>query len=294
MKRKVVTLDIPRDSVAGERLPVFAPTVADGGMITQPVAPHGPGGMLLLHQGEPTTVQVTNHSMEHTAIHWHGMELENFFDGVVGVGGTTRQPTRAIAPGGSFDALMTPPRAGTFIYHTHLMEMRQMESGLYGAMIVLPSGAEWDAAHDHLFILGSLFAKGVVLNGAKVAPVLEFDAESVHRLRLINITTGAPSISFQLVRPDSSLVTWTRHAKDAIDLPASRHVSAPAQQRVGMGETYDMLFTPPAAGEYRLEIRSLAGLLLAHQPIRVVASLPRRGDQSRRTSTPVLPSRSGQ
>ncbi len=271
VSRKLVTLDIPRDSVAGEQLPIFAPTVTDGARITQPVAPHGPGAMLLLHQGEPTTVRVTNHSLEHTAIHWHGMELENFYDGVVGVGGTSDQRTRAIAPGASFDALMTPPRAGTFIYHTHLMELRQMESGLYGAMIVLPPGAEWDAAHDHVFVLGSLGVIGVMLNGAKVAPTLEFDAASVHRLRMINITTGAPSISFQLVRPDSSLVTWTRHAKDAIDLPASRHVSAPSRQQVGMGETYDMLFTPPAAGEYRLEIRSVAGLLLAQQPIRVVA-----------------------
>ena len=115
---------------------------------------------------------------------------------------------------------MTPPRAGTFIYHTHLMELRQMESGLYGAMIVLPPGAAWDAAHDHVFILGTLYTKGVVLNGAKVAPELEFDADSVHRLRLINITTGAPAVRFQLVRPDSSLVTWTPLAKDAIDLPA--------------------------------------------------------------------------
>jgi manganese oxidase len=234
--------------------------------------PNGPGGLLLLHQGEPTTVRVNNHSMEHTALHWHGMELENRYDGVVGVGGTPGEHTRAIAPGASFEAAMTPPRAGTFIYHTHLMELRQMESGLYGAMIVLPPGAAWDAAHDHVFILGSLYTKGVVLNGAKVAPALEFDAGSVHRLRLINITTGAPGVRFQLVRPDTSLVTWRRQAKDAIDLPASRRVNAPAQQGVGMGETYDMLFTPPAPGEYRLEIRSAAGLLLAQQPIRVIAS----------------------
>ena len=272
VQRKVVTVEIPRDSVAGEELPVFAPTVIDGATITHPEAPHGPGGMLLLHQGEPTTVRVTNHSMEHTAMHWHGMELENLYDGVVGVGGTPGQHTRAIAPGASYEAFMTPPRAGTFIYHTHLMELRQMESGLYGAMIVLPPGAAWNAAHDHVFILGSLHGNGVVLNGAKIAPALEFDAASVHRLRLINITTGAPGVRFQLVRQDSSLVTWTRQAKDAIDLPASRRVDVPSQQAVAMGETYDMLFTPSAPAEYRLEVRSAAGVLLVQQPIRVIAS----------------------
>ena len=270
-ERKVVTLEIPRDSAAGEPLPRFAPTVIDGATIRQPAAPRGPGGMLLLHQNEPTTVRVINRSMEHTAIHWHGMELENLYDGVVGVGGTPEQRTRAIAPGASFDAYMMPPRAGTFIYHTHLMELRQTESGLYGAMIVLPLGAAWNAGHDHLFILGSLVRNGVVLNGAKVAPPLEFDADSVHRLRLINITTGAPSVRFQLVRPDSSLVTWTRQAKDAVDLPAARRVNAPSQQTIAMGETYDMLFTAPAPGEYRFEVRSAEGILLARQPISVTS-----------------------
>ncbi|HEY8061554.1 MAG TPA: multicopper oxidase domain-containing protein, partial [Gemmatimonadales bacterium] len=235
----------------------------------------GPGGMLLLHQGEPTIVRVVNHSAEPTAIHWHGMELENLYDGVVGLGGAPGQPTRAIAPGGTFDALMTPPRAGTFIYHTHLMELRQIESGLYGAMIVLPAGAAWDAAHDHVFILGTLYKHGVVLNGAKVAPLLDLEAGTRHRLRLINITTGAPNVRFQLVRADSSPVTWTRQAKDAIDLQPSRRVTVPAEQIVSMGETYDMLFAPPGAGEYWLEVRSAAGVLLARQPLRVTTEAHR-------------------
>jgi hypothetical protein len=154
------------------------------------------------------------------------------------------------------------------------MELRQLENGLYGAMIVLPPGATWDAAHDHLFIMGTRYAHGTVLNGAKVAPALEFDAGVTHRLRLINITTGAPFPHFQLVRPDSSLVTWTPDAKDAIDLPPSRRLAAPSQQVVSMGETYDMLFTPAGPGEYRLEVRSAAGILLALQPIHVVAHKP--------------------
>jgi hypothetical protein len=144
-----------------------------------------------------------------------------------------------------------------------------MESGLYGAMIVLPAGEAWDAVHDHVFVLGTLHGRGVVINGAKIAPALDFEVGAVQRLRLINITTGAPSVRFQLVRANSSLVTWTRHAKDAIDLPASQRVTVPSQQVVSMGETYDMLFAPPVPGEYRLEVLSAAGIVLAQQPIRV-------------------------
>ena len=46
----------------------------------------------------------------------------------------------AIAPGDSFEARFTPPRAGTFIYHTHIDDIRQPSSGLYGAIIVLEPG----------------------------------------------------------------------------------------------------------------------------------------------------------
>lgn len=270
--RKVISFEVPRDSGAGEAIPVFAPTITEGKHVARPIARGGPGAMLLLHQDEPTTVRVVNRSGEHTAIHWHGMELENLYDGVVGVGGTPGNRTRAVAPGGSFDARMTPPRSGTFIYHTHLMEVRQQESGLYGAMIVLPAGATWDAVHDHVFILGTRSAEGAVLNGAKVAPALEFVAGAAHRLRLINVTTGSPGVRFQLVRADSSLVQWSPLAKDAMDLPPSRRAPVASRQLVSMGETYDMLFTAGEAAEYRLEIRNAAGLLLAHQPIRVGAA----------------------
>ena len=268
--QKVITFEVPMDSGSGDVLPVFAPTVTDGGRVARPSARGGPGGMLLLHEGEPTTVRVVNRSREHTAIHWHGMELESLYDGVVGLGGTPGRRTMAVAPGGSFDARMTPPRAGTFMYHTHLMEVRQQEGGLYGAMIVLPAGAAWDSAHDHVFIVGTRNRAGTVLNGAKVAPTLEIAAGATHRLRLINVTTGIPGARLQVVHADTSLVVWTPLAKDAIDLPQSRRIPASSRQHVSMGETYDMLFTPSEPGEYRMEVRSALGLLLAHQPIRVV------------------------
>ena len=56
-------------------------------------------------------------------------------------------------------------------------------------------------------------------------------------------------------------------------MAASRRTTVPSQQAVSMGETYDMLFAPPGPGEYRLEVRSAAGILLAQQPIRVTAQV---------------------
>ena len=48
----------------------------------------------------------------------------------------------------------TPPRAGTFIYHTHLHDERQLTSGLYGALIVVEQGETFDPTLDHVIVIG--------------------------------------------------------------------------------------------------------------------------------------------
>ena len=81
---------------------------------------------------EPVEITVVNHLTEATAIHWHGMELDSYYDGVHGWSGVDRRLAPMIEPGGTFVVRFTPPRAGTFIYHTHLHDYRQLSSGLYG------------------------------------------------------------------------------------------------------------------------------------------------------------------
>ena len=103
-----------------------------------------------------------------------------------------------IEPGGSFVVRFTPPRAGTFIYHTHLHDYRQLSSGLYGPLIVTEPGETFDPATDHVIVLGrsglaseepSLLAEpdSVVMNGER-APRFVWKAGARHRVRLINIT----------------------------------------------------------------------------------------------------------
>jgi hypothetical protein len=46
-----------------------------------------PGPLIVLHQGEPTSISIINRSTIETSVHWHGMELESYFDGVPGWGG---------------------------------------------------------------------------------------------------------------------------------------------------------------------------------------------------------------
>ena len=101
-----------------------------------------PGPTLVLERGQPVEITLFNKLPEATAIHWHGMELESYYDGVHGWSGAGTRVTPMIEPGGRFVVRFTPPRAGTFMYHTHLHDKVQLTSGLYGAMLVVEPGRE--------------------------------------------------------------------------------------------------------------------------------------------------------
>lgn len=214
-----------------------------------------PGTVLVLTRDEPTDITVVNRLADATAVHWHGIELESFSDGVAGWSGANSQVASMIAPADSFVARLTMPRTGTFIYHTHLKDLEQLTSGLYGAIVVLKPGERFDPSRDHVFVTGwdgETPANNVVVNGDKTAPPMELAAGVTHRLRFVNISP-AVAISASL-RRDSAVVSWRRRAKDGADLPASAARVVPALQRLEVGETFDAEFTPPSAGVYTLAI----------------------------------------
>ncbi|MFL5515719.1 MAG: multicopper oxidase domain-containing protein, partial [Gemmatimonadales bacterium] len=113
-----------------------------------------PGPTLVLRRDEPVRITVVNHLAEPTAVHWHGIELESFPDGVPGWSGTPARLMPAIQPGDSFVAEFVPPRAGTYIYHTHANEQLQMGSGLYGALLVVDSAHPYDPETDKVILVG--------------------------------------------------------------------------------------------------------------------------------------------
>jgi len=95
-----------------------------------------PGPTLVLRRNEPVEITVVNRLGESTALHWHGMELDSFYDGVHGWSGSGGSLASLIEPDQSFVVRFTPPRAGTFMYHTHVHDERQLPLGLYGPIIV--------------------------------------------------------------------------------------------------------------------------------------------------------------
>ncbi|MGE0362482.1 MAG: multicopper oxidase domain-containing protein [Vicinamibacterales bacterium] len=241
--------------------------------------PSSPGPTLVLRQGEPVEITLDNALGEPTAIHWHGIELESYYDGVHGFSGIGPRRTPMISAGERFVVRFTPPRAGTFIYHTHLHDHRQLSAGLYGAIVVVAPGEHYDPAADHVLVLGrSGQTSGAlaipdgstpaVLNGQR-APRLIWTAGARHRVRLVNISAD-DLFAVALTAADGP-VRWTPVAKDGAPLPVEARTPVDARQTIAVGETYDYEITlPPGRRHLWLEVRTPAGQwqLQAHVVVR--------------------------
>jgi FtsP/CotA-like multicopper oxidase with cupredoxin domain len=262
-----------RPSAGGtERAPIYAFALHEGG--AEPPLDSGvrAGPPLVLTRGVPVAITVVNRTPEPTAIHWHGIELESYFDGVAGFSGSAQRLSPLIAAGDSFEARFTPLRAGTFIYHTHVDELRQQPAGMSGAIIVLEPGQRYDPATDIAVLIttprdSADQGRAVLLNGRLAPAPVDVRVGMPHRLRFINITIGRPSIRVEL-RRDTTLLTWRALAKDGGELAAARQVARPARQQISIGETYDFELTPDTVGEYRLEVRTGTSVLIAVMPLR--------------------------
>jgi manganese oxidase len=219
------------------------------------VQPKIPGPPLVLTQGEPVGIRVVNRLPEPLTVHWHGIELESYFDGVPGLSGSGRRLMPPIAPGKSFVARFTPPRAGTFIYHTHIDDVKQMSSGLYGALIVLPPGKSFDPDTDRVLVISKAGPgeKPIWLNGSQSPEMGSLKAGQKYRVRIINIMPENPPINVTL-KAGETPVAWRPLAKDGADLPGGQRAMSPAQMTISVGETYDFEFRPEMAGELALEV----------------------------------------
>ncbi|MDP9206176.1 MAG: multicopper oxidase family protein [Gemmatimonadota bacterium] len=126
-----------------------------------------PGPLLEVPQGAEIIVDLTNALDQPTTIHWHGVRLDNRFDGTPDL---TQQP---VPPGGHFTYRLRFPDAGIYWYHPHVREDVQQELGLYGNMLVRsPRPDYFSPAHrEEILMLDDLLINddGLVPFGADLA-----------------------------------------------------------------------------------------------------------------------------
>jgi FtsP/CotA-like multicopper oxidase with cupredoxin domain len=119
-----------------------------------------PGPTLRVEQDSTVTVNVVNHGDLEATVHWHGLRLENRYDG-------THETQAPIPVGGSFAYEIQCPDPGVYWYHPHIREDYGQEMGLYGNIIVAPAEADYwpPANHEHVVTLDD-----VLVEEGKIAP----------------------------------------------------------------------------------------------------------------------------
>ncbi len=218
-----------------------------------------PGPTLFLEKGRPTRITVVNKLKMPTSVHWHGLEIDSYADGVAGWSGMPGRIAPVIQPADSFVAELTPPRAGTFIYHSHVKELLQTNSGMYGALIVTDSAHPFDPGIDKIILVGGAGAgtlesrSGGMVNGS-LSPQLDLEAGTTYRLHIIQIHPQAVVV-FE-IGTDTTVARWTPVAKDGADLPAAQSTPRAALVIMGAGETGEFLFTPERPGLQRMSIHT--------------------------------------
>jgi suppressor of ftsI len=161
-----------------------------------------PGPRIRVKQGSTITVNFTNNLPEPTTVHWHGLRLQNKFDGVPGI---TQQ---AVQPGESFVYELAFPDAGVFWYHPHVREDRQQDMGLYGNIVVEPVVTD-GLQEEFLFIDDVKLTEDGVL---AVYGVAEANHVLMGRFGNTLLINGKTNYSFSTVQGNSVRFTITSAA----------------------------------------------------------------------------------
>jgi FtsP/CotA-like multicopper oxidase with cupredoxin domain len=136
-----------------------------------------PGPTLKVPQGSTVSVNVTNKGDLEATVHWHGLRLENRYDG-------THDTQAPIPVGERFSYLVHVPDPGVYWYHPHIREDYGQELGLYGNILVEPADPDyWPSANREVL----LTLDDILLEDGKVAPFSHSEPSHVAMGRFGNV-----------------------------------------------------------------------------------------------------------
>ena len=123
------------------------------------------GPTLRWKEGEDVTINVTNRLNEDTSIHWHGILLPYYMDGVPMVS------FAGIKPGTTFTYRFKVRQSGTYWYHSH--SGGQEQEGMYAPIVIEPAkGERHKVARDYVVMLSDHhpMSPGAILRKLKQEP----------------------------------------------------------------------------------------------------------------------------
>ncbi len=206
-----------------------------------------PGPLIRAPQGSTIVVNFSNDIEMPTTVHWHGLRLDNRFDGVPDV----TQP--AVNPGETFRYEVHFRDSGIYWYHPHVREDIQQDLGLYGNMMVAPPNDDYygPAHREEVVILDDIlmdehglmhfgastpthalmgrFGNVMLVNGAtdynlevKRGEVVRFFLTNVANSRTFNVTFGNAKV--KVVASDVSKFEREQWVRSVVIAPAERYV----------------------------------------------------------------------
>jgi FtsP/CotA-like multicopper oxidase with cupredoxin domain len=186
-----------------------------------------PGPTLRVQQGAALVVNAVNEGDLEATVHWHGLRLENRYDG-------TTETQAPMPVGGSFTYRLQFPDPGVYWYHPHIREDYGQEMGLYGNIVVVPSEPDyWAPVNREL----ALSLDDILLEDGRVAPFSRAEATYTAMGRDV----GLPGVHMKRVGGDSGHYEREEFVEGVIVAPSERVV-------------VDVLFDEP--GEFTLEHRT--------------------------------------
>ena len=136
-----------------------------------------PGPTLRVQEGSALVVEVSNEIELEATVHWHGLRLDNRYDG-------THETQTPIPVGGTFTYRLEFPDPGVYWYHPHIREDYGQEMGLYGNILVVPAdSAYWPPVHRELL----LTLDDVLIEDGQIAPFSRTETTYVAMGRFGNV-----------------------------------------------------------------------------------------------------------
>ena len=206
-----------------------------------------PGPTLRVTQGSEINVRVRNDADTETTVHWHGLRLDNRYDGVP-------HETQAPIPiGGEFTYRIQFPDPGVYWYHPHMREDYGLDMGLYGNLVVVPAEEDYwapvnrevtvtlddvlveDGQIAPFHVAGPTFVAmgrfgNVMLTGGDTSLDLDVRAGEVVRLYLTNtantrlFNVALPGARMKLVGGDSGRYEHETIVEEVLLAPSERAV----------------------------------------------------------------------
>ena len=206
-----------------------------------------PGPLIRATRGATLVVDFQNKLDQPSSVHWHGVRLDNRFDGVPGV------TQSAVPPSGRFEYRVHFRDAGIYWYHPHVREDIQQDLGLYGNILVAPARGLWLPRVDREEVLAlddlltddaGLVAYGAdtpthalmgrwgnlfLVNGepryalsARRGEVVRFYLTNVSNARVYNLSFG--NTRMKVIASDAGKFERESWARSVVIAPAERYV----------------------------------------------------------------------